>query len=87
MLVTQRESIDGVYRELLADPARLEAEGIEAVYRIGDCVAPRLLADSIFEGHRLAREIDSADPAVALPFIRELPDVFREQSLAAEVGS
>ncbi len=87
VLVTQRESIDGVYRQLLADPARLAAEGIEAVYRIGDCVAPRLPADSIFEGHRLAREIDSADPAIALPFIRELPDVFREQSFAAEVGS
>ncbi len=75
VLVTQRESVDGVYRELTADRARLEQEGIEAVYRIGDCLAPRLPADSIFEGHRLAREIDSPDPAVALPYLRELPDV------------
>jgi dimethylamine/trimethylamine dehydrogenase len=87
VLVTQRESIDGVYRQLIADRARLEREGIEAVYRIGDCVAPRLPADSIFDGHRLAREIDSADPAVALPFVRELPDVFRTRSFAGEVGS
>jgi dimethylamine/trimethylamine dehydrogenase len=75
VLVTQRESVDGVYRELVADIARLEREGIEAVYRIGDCLAPRLPADSIFEGHRLAREIDSPDPAVALPYLRELPEV------------
>ncbi|HUA73993.1 MAG TPA: FAD-dependent oxidoreductase [Solirubrobacteraceae bacterium] len=75
VLVTQRESVDGVYRELTADPARLEQEEIEAVYRIGDCLAPRLPADSIFEGHRLAREIDSPDPAVALPYLRELPEV------------
>ena len=86
VLVTQRESLDGVYRQLVADPARLEREGIEAVYRIGDCVAPRLPADSIFEGHRLAREIDSANPAIALPFLRELPDVYREQSFATSTG-
>ena len=42
------------------------------LFRIGDCVSPRMLvADAIFDGHRLAREIDSADPAVPLPFIRE----------------
>ena len=42
------------------------------IFRIGDCVAPRMLvADAIFDGHRLAREIDSQDPATPLPFIRE----------------
>jgi dimethylamine/trimethylamine dehydrogenase len=88
VLVTQRESIDGIYRQLLADPGRLQREGIEAVYRIGDCVAPRLPADSIFEGHRLAREIDSPDPAVALPYLRELPevDLARSSVAAATAG-
>ena len=43
------------------------------LYRIGDCVAPRLLAEAIFDGHRLAREIDSADPEIALPYLRERP--------------
>ena len=51
----------------------LEAAGIEALYRIGDCVAPQLIADAIFSGHRLAREIDSADPATPLPYLRERP--------------
>ena len=41
VLVTQRVSDDSLYRELVADPEALEREGVEAVYRIGDCVAPR----------------------------------------------
>jgi dimethylamine/trimethylamine dehydrogenase len=73
VLVTQRVSDDALYHELRADEQRLEAEGIEAVYRIGDCVAPQLIADAIFDGHRLAREIDSESPAVPLPFLRERP--------------
>ena len=73
VLVTQRVSDDALYHELRADEERLEAEGIEAVYRIGDCVAPQLIADAIFDGHRLAREIDSENPAVPLPFVRERP--------------
>ncbi|MBS1878279.1 MAG: NAD(P)-binding protein [Actinobacteria bacterium] len=67
VLVTQRLSEDGLYRELLADPGRLAAAGIEAVYRAGDCVAPRLLPDAVFDGHRLGREIDGPDPRWPLP--------------------
>ena len=63
MLVTQRVSQDALFHEL--DGRR------EAVFRIGDCVAPRLLAEVVFDGHRLAREIDGDDPEVALPYLRE----------------
>jgi dimethylamine/trimethylamine dehydrogenase len=73
VLVTQRVSDDALYHDLRDDEARLEAEGIEAVYRIGDCVAPQLIADAIFDGHRLAREIDSENPSVPLPYVRERP--------------
>jgi len=73
VLVTQRVSDDSLYLELTADPEALEREGVEAVYRIGDCVAPRLIADAIFDGHRLGREIDSPDPSQALPYLRERP--------------
>ena len=73
VLVTQRISDDALYHELRADEDRLAAEGIEAVYRIGDCVAPQLIADAIFDGHRLAREIDGENPAVPLPYLRERP--------------
>jgi len=74
VLVTQRLSNERLYLELAAQPPeRLREAGIEAVYRVGDCVAPRLLGDSIYDGHRLAREIDSHDPAVPLPYRREFP--------------
>jgi dimethylamine/trimethylamine dehydrogenase len=71
VLCTQRLSDDALYREVKADKARLESEGIEAVYIIGDASAPRMIVDSVFDGHRLAREIDSPNPAMPLPFIRE----------------
>jgi dimethylamine/trimethylamine dehydrogenase len=71
VLVTQRLSQDALYHELVEDEEALADAGIEAVYRIGDCVAPRVPADAIFDGHRLAREIDSPNPAVPLPFRRE----------------
>src|SRR5262249_42724962 len=66
VLVTQRYSDDALYHALVDDPG-----DVEAVYRVGDCVAPRILADAIFDGHRLAREIDGEDPAVARPWLRE----------------
>ena len=71
VLVTQQASDDALYRELAGDPEALAAAGIAAVYRIGDAVAPRLLSEAIFDGHRLAREIDSPDPATPLPYRRE----------------
>ena len=77
VLVTQQVSDDALYRELVGDPTALEAAGIEAVYRIGDCVAPRMISEAIFDGHRLAREIDAPDPSTVLPFDRErnVPDI------------
>jgi dimethylamine/trimethylamine dehydrogenase len=73
VLVTQRQSNHGLYRELkdVLGPERLAEEGIIGLYRIGDCVAPRLIADAIFDGHRLAREIDSDDAHVWKPYLRE----------------
>jgi len=74
VLVTQRISRDGLYRDLMSQPETiLHSSGIEGIFRAGDCVAPRVLGDAVFDGHRLAREIDSADPAVPLPYLRERP--------------
>jgi dimethylamine/trimethylamine dehydrogenase len=94
VLCTARISDDELYRELKADKARLEAEGIEGLYVIGDASAPRMIVDSIFDGHRLAREIDSPHPEMPLPFIRErrlwgdtTNDDFRSQLLnTVDVG-
>jgi dimethylamine/trimethylamine dehydrogenase len=72
VLTTQRVPNRELYLELKSDPARLREANISAVYRVGDCVAPRpQVADAIFDGHRLAREIDSDDPMTPLPWIRE----------------
>jgi dimethylamine/trimethylamine dehydrogenase len=84
VLVTQRRSNEALYRELKDSVGidALESEGITGFYRIGDCVAPRLVADCIFDGHRLAREIDSENPDVPLPFKRERHVIEREAVLA-----
>jgi dimethylamine/trimethylamine dehydrogenase len=73
VLVTQRLSNEALYLELKADESALAEAGIEGLYRVGDCVAPQLIADAIFDGHRLAREIDSGDPAQPLAWARERP--------------
>ena len=80
VLVTQRRSNEALYREL-KDSVGIDAmvaEGITGFYRIGDCEAPRLTADAVFSGHRLAREIDSDNPEVPLPFKRERRVIERE---------
>ena len=71
VLVTQRHSDNALYQALRADKERLAANDIAAVYGIGDCMMPNFTAEAIFSGHRLGREIDSADPANPLPYIRE----------------
>ncbi len=71
MLVTQRNSESELFDALKADASKLEDAGIKAVYAIGDAWAPGMIAQAVFSGHRLAREIDSPDPTVPLPFIRE----------------
>jgi len=44
---------------------------LAAVVRVDDCVAPRLIYNTIFDGHRLAREFESENPERPLPYIRE----------------
>src|SRR5260221_14344779 len=53
VLVTQRPSFAQPYNDLTGQ--NLQGTGVEGIYRIGDCAAPRLRADAIFEGHRLGR--------------------------------
>jgi dimethylamine/trimethylamine dehydrogenase len=60
-----------LYAELRSQPAMLATAGIEGLFVTGSAAAPGMLVDSIFQAHRLAREIDSPDPSRPLPFIRE----------------
>jgi dimethylamine/trimethylamine dehydrogenase len=83
VLVSARLSDEALYRELkdVIGMDALRAEGIKGLYRIGDCVAPKLLSEVVFDGHRLAREIDSENPEVPKPFIRERRVIEREVAL------
>jgi dimethylamine/trimethylamine dehydrogenase len=71
VLVGTRGADDGMYLGLMARHPDWAANEISAVHRVGDCVRPHFIADAIFSGHRLGREIDSPNPDRALPFIRE----------------
>lgn len=71
VLVTQRRSSDALYHELDGAPDRLSESGIRGLYRIGDCVTPRLIADVVFDGSRMGREIECDRPEVPQPYRRE----------------
>lgn len=72
ILVTGRHSECGLFNELKARESEWEENGIKSVYLIGDAEAPRLIADATFTGHRLAREIEEANPQYPLPYKREV---------------
>ena len=92
VLVTQQASDDALYHELVADPDALRRNGIRAVYRTGDAVAPRIVSEAVFDGHRLGRELDGPDPAVPLPYRRErvvleAPATLQGDSIALSSGN
>jgi len=64
--VTQRCSNDSLYGVLMASNGT--GPSSSPIYRIGDCFAPRLLADAVFDAHRLAMEIDSENPVKWKPY-------------------
>jgi dimethylamine/trimethylamine dehydrogenase len=72
ILVTGRHSDNALFNELKAREGEWAANGIKGVYLIGDAEAPRLIADATFTGHRVAREIEEANPQFPLPYKREV---------------
>ncbi len=72
VLVTGRHSDCELYDGLKARKDEWADNDIKGVYLIGDAWAPKLMADATFEGHRLAREIESDDPQHPKPYIREV---------------
>jgi dimethylamine/trimethylamine dehydrogenase len=71
ILATSRIPDDALYRELKARRDEWEETDLAAVVRAGDCVVPRLIYNTVFDGHRLAREFESENPERPLPYIRE----------------
>ena len=73
VLVTHQVPDDQLFASLTADPAALARAGIDSVHLIGDAAAPRWISESVFDGHRLGREIDLPDPRFPAPLRRDLP--------------
>lgn len=71
ILCTAREAKTELYDGVMALKPRWREAGLETVVRSGDCLAPRYLADAIFDGHRIAREFESANPERPRAIIRE----------------
>jgi dimethylamine/trimethylamine dehydrogenase len=70
--VTARLPEEALYHSLMANPDALKDAGIKSVTRIGDCLAPGLIAYAVYSGHRYARELDANDVG-EVKFRRPLP--------------
>ena len=71
VLATSRRSRTALFSALMARKPEWARHGISAIVRAGDCMAPRYLADAVFDGHRVGREMESPDPERPLSIIRE----------------
>ena len=69
VLVCSRLPEDSLFHELTARGPDWAEAGIESVDRIGDCLAPGLIAHAVYSGHRYARELDEPSPG-DVPFRR-----------------
>lgn len=76
ILVTTRISRADLYHAVRAGS---RARNHAGVYAVGDCAAPRILADAIFDAHRLAREVDTDAPERPLAYARERRLLTRER--------
>ncbi len=94
VLCTARESRTELYDALIARRDEWSDRGIEVVARAGECLAPRYLADAIFDGHRIAREFElpepgaskSDDPGATDLGPRRLPEARERRALNLAVG-
>jgi len=72
VLVTARVANRALWDALKARKAEWAREGVRGIYQAGDGYAPRMIADAIFDAHRIAREFESPDPQRPRPPRREL---------------
>jgi dimethylamine/trimethylamine dehydrogenase len=68
--VVSRIPNDKLYHNLISQPDAMSKAGIKSVTRIGDCLAPGIIAKAVFSGHKFAREFDEPTPEI-VPFKRE----------------
>ncbi len=78
VMVASRTGNDGLYRDLKAREGDWADAGIRTVRLIGDAEAPGPIAWATYAGHRYARELDAPDIGDALPFRREITELWQE---------
>jgi dimethylamine/trimethylamine dehydrogenase len=71
VLATGRLARNGLWLDLKGRKPEWGKAGIRGVYQAGDCYSPRPIAEAVFDGHRIAREFESENPQLPLPYIRE----------------
>ena len=69
--VTSRLPEDALWHGLQERGADWQAAGIKSVVRIGDCLAPGIIAAAVYSGHRYAREFGELHEFAEVPFERE----------------
>lgn len=76
--VAMRRPVDQLYHDLMATPGMADA-GPTSITRIGDCLAPGIIAAAVYAGHRYARELGAhGNDTDTVPFRRELPQLAAE---------
>ncbi|MFA9420741.1 MAG: FAD-dependent oxidoreductase [Gammaproteobacteria bacterium] len=71
VMVTSRLPDNELQLSLSEDSDRLTDSGITSVISIGDCLSPSTIASAVYEGHRIAREMDAPPEDPDMPFRRE----------------
>ena len=71
VMVTSRQPDNQLYLGLTEDSERLAESEIASVTAIGDCLCPSTIASAVYEGHRVAREMDAPPQDPDMPFRRE----------------
>ncbi len=71
VMVTSRRPDNKLAMALADDTVDLDAAGISSVTSIGDCLNPSTIAVAVYEGHRIAREMDAPLGNPDMPFRRE----------------
>jgi len=70
VLVTERIPNDKIYQNLQNNKSELSKLKIKTFQRIGDCLAPGIIANAIHSGHLAAREFENVNTE-EVPFLRE----------------
>ena len=70
VLVTERLPNDEVFQNLQNEKINFSKTRIKTIQRIGDCLAPGIIAAAVHSGHLAARELENVSME-EVPFLRE----------------